>query len=233
MKKRSRRFVTLQEPRILCESDREEFWDTLREMYNSGHDLSPEDRVAVSVLNSLYHHKRKVFCITKRSLEKLVFADTNWRKPPTYSPDRYSSQLKALYDFGISRVTHADKGLKTPGIFVVTDACPVNECFEVDVRQQLAEALAFAKPKGSLIADTAFYEVNRDIFHQFFISPDPLVEDSLKKSQKKYQEKEREREGEREKKQEGNHGLSIQDSGLKKGHWEDDPVPDYHFEDLL
>lgn len=170
----------------MAESDA--VWRSFKTLYNKRDELTPDMRVAISVMNALYGHQRFIFCLTKRNLGSIVQSDMNWGQAPTYTSNDYPSQLFQMYSMGINRVTDAGIYSKTAGIFRVTERNFLFRHICVDVAQQLKEALEFAKPEEHMIKDLEF----RNSFHDIF----SVFKSHHKNNHSSTQEKEEERERE-------------------------------------
>lgn len=142
--------VILQETRLITEQDLKiPEWYELHQEYQTA--KSDVVKITISVKNAILFQKRLYFCLTRKSIRKLIENDQNWDTKPKFTDSNYKAILKFLCDdFKIMSLFQENDYMR-PSIYKTEDMSLINTLV-INPEKQLKQTQDFVSkynPKTS------------------------------------------------------------------------------------
>ena len=131
-------------------------WRKIHSEYMECNDSEWLTQATVTLFNSIYHQKRKVFGLSRESLRSVLKSDKNWNKPIGLKDSNYRKFLDHVFRGKLLENIPYEKAGSNNKLMVVKVIHPdLLAMFDFDMDIQLSESLAFAKKQGNKNISTA------------------------------------------------------------------------------
>ena len=131
-------------------------WSKIHSEYLECSDSEWLTQATVSLINSIYHQKRKAFGLSRESLRNLLKSDKNWEKPIGLKDSNYKKFLDHVFRGKfLENIPYEKTGISNKLMVVKVIHKDILKMFDFDIDSQISESVDFAKKQNKKSSNIA------------------------------------------------------------------------------